>query len=392
MIVWGSKKLGLAASMWSYEYLTRIDFRMIPVMVILMVISLLIISSYSVGPGSEGAEEVIFSPVMKNQIQWFAIGTVVFLLVAGFDYNKLREWTWILYVLMILALVGLFFTDSIQRVHRWYRIPLIGVSLQPSEYAKLVVVISLSWFLERKHARAHSWLTAAQSGIIVGIPFLLILKQPDLGTALVLYPITLVMFYFGDIHPMVIKIMTWIGGIVLVGVAFLFLGIIPHEQARPYASLVLKDYQFDRLDPNTHHQKAASTAIAVGGLTGTGWKKSEFTGGGWLPAPYTDSVFPAFGEEFGLLGLVFMLALFYALIYFGFQVTAVAKDHFGRLLSAGITVYLAMHILVNIGMMSGFLPITGVPLVLVTYGGSSVIATMITLGILQSIYSRRFMF
>jgi len=378
--------------MWSYEHLTRIDFRMIPVMVILMMISLLIISSHSAGSALEGADEVIFTPVMKNQIKWFAIGTVVFLLVAGFDYNKLREWTWILYVLMLLALVGLFFTDSIQRVHRWYRIPLIGVSIQPSEYAKLVVVISLSWFLERKHSMAHSWLTAAQSGIIVGIPFLLILKQPDLGTALVLYPITLVMFYFGDIHPMVIKIMTWIGGIVLIGVALLFLGIVPHEQARPYASLVLKEYQFDRLDPNTHHQKAASTAIAVGGLTGTGWKKSEFTGGGWLPAPYTDSVFPAFGEEFGVLGLIFMLALFYALIYFGFQVTAVAKDHFGRLLSAGITVYLAMHILVNIGMMSGFLPITGVPLVLVTYGGSSVIATMITLGILQSIYSRRFMF
>lgn len=365
---------------------------MIPVMGILMVISLLIISSHSAGSSIEGVEDVFFTPVVKNQIKWFAIGTLVFLFVAGFDYNKLREWTWILYGLMILALVGLFFTDSIQRVHRWYRIPLIGISIQPSEYAKLVVVISLSWFLERKHSVAASWFTALQSGIIVGIPFLLILKQPDLGTALVLYPITLVMFYFGDIHPTIIKVMTWIGGIMLLCVAILFLGIVPHEQARPYASLVLKEYQFDRLDPNTHHQKAASTAIAVGGFTGTGWKKSEFTGGGWLPAPYTDSVFPAFGEEFGVVGLIFMLTLFYALIYFGFQVTAVAKDHFGRLLSAGITVYLAMHILVNIGMMSGFLPITGVPLVLVTYGGSSVIATMITLGILQSIYSRRFMF
>lgn len=378
--------------MWSSEHLTRIDFRMIPIIAILMVISLLIISSHSAGTGMEATEDVFFTPIVKNQIKWFAIGTVVFLFVAGFDYNKLREWTWILYGLMILSLVGLFFTDSIQRVHRWYRIPLIGISIQPSEYAKLVVVISLSWFLERKHSVAASWLTAAQSAIIVGIPFLLILKQPDLGSALVLYPITLVMFYFGDIHPTIIKIMTWIGGIMLICVALLFLGIVPHEQARPYASMVLKEYQFDRLDPNTHHQKAASTAIAVGGFFGTGWKKSEFTGGGWLPAPYTDSVFPAFGEEFGFVGLIFMLALFYALVYFGFQVAAVAKDHFGRLLSAGITVYLAMHILVNIGMMCGFLPITGVPLVLVTYGGSSVLATMITLGILQSIYSRRFMF
>src|SRR5205085_9411689 len=151
-------------------------------------------------------------------------------------------------------------------------------------------------------------------------------------------------------------------------------------------------YQFDRLDPATHHQKAAATAIAIGGITGVGWRNSEYTGRGWLPAPYTDSVFPAFGEEFGFLGMLLSVVLYYALIYFSFKLTALAKDPFGRLLSAGVAVYLAMHIIVNIGMMCGFLPITGVPLVLVTYGGSSVLATMMALGLLQSIYSRRFMF
>lgn len=186
--------------------------------------------------------------------------------------------------------------------------------------------------------------------------------------------------------------MSLTAGSALVIVAVIFLGILPHETLRPYATKVLKDYQFDRLNPATHHQKAATTAIALGGLTGTGWRKSEFSGRGWLPAPYTDSVFPSFGEEFGLLGLLLLMVLYYALIYFSFQVTAVAKDPFGRLLSAGVTVYLAMHILVNIGMMCGFLPITGVPLILVTYGGSSILSTMMALGILQSIYSRRFMF
>jgi rod shape determining protein RodA len=175
-------------------------------------------------------------------------------------------------------------------------------------------------------------------------------------------------------------------------IALVFTEVIPHEQLRPYASKVIKDYQFDRLDPNTPHQKAAMTAIAVGGVFGSGWRAGEYTHGGWLPTAYTDSVFPAFGEEFGFVGLIVLLALFYALIYFSFQVTAVAADPFGRLLSAGISVYLAMHILVNIGMMTGLLPITGVPLVLVTYGGSSILSTMTALGILQSIYSRRFMF
>ena len=378
--------------MWSSRYLTRLDFRVIPVILSLMLISLLVISSYTMDHSSDQTEEVFLTPIVRTQIQWFIIGTLVYVFCAGLDYNKLREWTWILYALMILSLVGLFFTDSIQRVHRWYRIPFLNASFQPSECAKFIVVITLSWFLERHRAVASSWSTAFYAAIIVGIPFILILKQPDLGTALVLFPISLVMFYFGDLRPSIIKWMTIGGGCTLLLVAMIFLGILPHETLRPYATKVLKDYQFDRLDPATHHQKAATTAIALGGLTGTGWRKSEFSGRGWLPAPYTDSVFPAFGEEFGFLGLLLLMVLYYALIYFSFQVTAVAKDPFGRLLSAGVTVYLAMHILVNCGMMCGFLPITGVPLILVTYGGSSILSTMMALGILQSIYSRRFMF
>lgn len=378
--------------MWSYRYLTRIDFRLIPVILGLMLISLLVVSSFSVEPSHQGVEEGFMTPIVKQQIRWFLIGFVVFFVVAGFDYNKLREWTWLLYAIIVVLLFGLFFTESIQRVHRWYRLPLVNANFQPSECAKLIVVITLSWFLERNQAHASSWKTALYGGLISGIPFLLILKQPDLGTALVLFPITLVMFYFGGVRPIVVKMMSWVLAIALLIVAFIFLDIVTHEQARPYATKVLKDYQFDRLNPNTHHQKTAATAIALGGLFGRGWRSSEYTGGGWLPAPYTDSVFPAFGEEFGFFGLLLMLVLFYALIYFSFQVTAVASNQFGRLLSAGISVYLAMHILVNIGMMSGFLPITGVPLVLVTYGGSSLVSTMIALGILQSVYSRRFMF
>lgn len=378
--------------MWSYRYLSLIDLRVIPIILGLMMMSLLIVSSYSVELPHDSIDEVFFTPLAKQQLKWFGIGFIVYGIVAGFDYNKLREWTWLLYGMIILLLVGLFFTDAIQRVNRWYKIPFLNVNFQPSECAKLVVVITLSWFLERNKSMASSWKTAFLGGVIAGIPFILILKQPDLGTALVLFPITLVMFYFGEVRPIVVKLMTGVLIAMLVIVAAIFLNIVSHEEIRPYATKFLKDYQFDRLDPNTHHQKAAATAIALGGLLGQGWRSGQFTGGGWLPASYTDSVFPAFGEEFGFFGLLLMLALFYALIYFSFQVTAVASNQFGRLLSSGISVYLAMHILVNIGMMIGFLPITGVPLVLVTYGGSSILSTMIALGLLQSVYSRRFRF
>jgi len=377
--------------LWNPKLLTRLDFRVIPIILTLMVISLLVISSYS-EPASIEGDASFFTPIVIIQIQWFTLGWFLFLFFAGFDYNKLREWTWFLYALMILLLVGLFFTNSIQRVHRWYKVPFIGVSLQPSEYAKIAVVISLSWFLERRKHVSKALSTALLAFVITGIPFVLIFKQPDLGTALVLFPITLVMFYFGNVHPHIIKGMSILGSLALVIVALLFLNIVPHQTIKPYALKVLKEYQFDRLDPDTPHQRAAKTAIAVGGLLGTGYKKSEFVKGGWLPAPFTDSVFPAFGEEYGFVGLMLILGLLFALIYCSFQVAAVAKDHFGRLLSAGIAVLIAMHVIVNIGMMAGFLPITGVPLTLITYGGSSVLSTMTALGILQSVYSRRFMF
>lgn len=378
-------------SMWDHRFLNRIDFRAIAILLVLMVISLMVISA-TTADSTDFAEEIIITPLVKSQIRWFAIGWVVYFFFAGFDYRKLKEFTWVMYVGMLILLFGLFFVPAIQNVHRWYRIPIVNFAFQPSEYAKLIVVMTLSLFLENKADEISLKRATLKAILIVLVPFLLILKQPDLGTALVLYPIALVMFYFGGISKKVISIMSAlaIGGLVFV--SMMFLGFISHEEFRPYATKVIKEYQYERLNPNTYHQTASQTAIALGGMTGSGWRASEFTGRQWLPAAHTDSVFAAYSEEFGLVGVFFLLLFFCGLIYFSFQVTALAKDRFGRLLSAGITTYLAMHMIVNMGMMCGFLLITGVPLMLITYGGSSVLSTMSALGILQSIYSRRFMF
>lgn len=368
------------------------DFRVIPVIAILMFLGLIVISSFSTEHPLDLVDEGFMTLMVRAQLKWCILGWGAYLFFAGFDYHKLREWAWILYIVVLFSLIGLFFTDSIQRVHRWYRLPLLHISVQPSEYAKLAVVITLSWFLEKRKEFSTQWSTALYASAIVGIPFLLILKQPDLGTALILFPIALVMFYYGDLHPSLIKWISIGGALGFIGITLIFSGIVSHEDLRPYATKVMKDYQYERISPSVHHQKASTTAIALGSFTGTGWRKSEFTAGGWLPKPYTDSVFPAFGEEFGFVGLFFLMSLFYSLIYFCFQVTVAAKDHFGRLLSAGISVYIAMHVLINVGMMCGLFPVTGVPLILMSYGGSSMVATMTALGILQSIYSRRFMF
>ncbi len=369
----------------------RLDWRVILILNLLMAISLLVISATTMEVNEQG-EASRLSKTTLSQLQWFGLGWVVYFFCALFDYRRLRDWTWILYLGMILSLVGLFFTSSVQSVHRWYRVPIIGVGVQPSEYAKLIMVIALSWFLEYKGRYIRTWKATMQALIIVFIPFALILKQPDLGSAFVLFPTALVMFYFGGVRKRVVGVMSLLCVCALAVSSLMFLGILSHEKMRPAFTTVLKEYQYERLNPETYHQKAAKTAIALGGVTGSGWCKSEFTGRGWLPAAPTDSVFPAYAEEFGLIGVLVLLLLFFGLIYFSFQVTLFAKDRFGRLLAAGITAYLAMHILINIGMMSGFLPITGVPLVLITYGGSSIVATMTALGLLQSIYIRRFMF
>ncbi len=377
--------------MWRFHYLSRIDFRTIPILVGLIFMSLLVISATTCETWDK-IDESFFTPSVINQIKGYGLGLLVYLFFAGFDYQQLKKWSWCLYLLTILMLVGLFFTTPIQNVQRWYRIPGLGLAFQPSEYAKLFVVMTLSRFLENKTQVIKSKKTALQAILIVLIPFFLILKQPDLGTALVLFPIALVMFYFGGIRRKVVFTMSLLSVLAIGFVSLMFLDILPHEEMRPYFTKVLKDYQYERLNPNTYHQKASQTAISLGGMWGNGWRNSEFTGQQWLPAAHTDSVFAAFAEEFGFFGVIVMLLLFFGLIYFSFQVTAVAKDRFGRLLSAGITVYLAMHVIANIGMMCGFLPITGVPLVLITYGGSSILSTMTALGIIQSVYSRRFMF
>lgn len=373
--------------MWNYKYIARIDFKIVFIIFLLMVFSLLVISSMTENGGG------IFTIWTIKQMRSYLIGWIVFFFFAGFDYRKLMQWTWILYFLMVVLLLGIYyFASPIHKVYRWYRIPFLNMSMQPSEYAKLTLVICLAWFLEKKGKDAFAMKSFFQVFIITFVPFFLILKQPDLGSALVLYPVALVMCFFGGINIKIIKFFLYLGIIALIFTNLIFFKILPYEKLKPFISFFMKNYQLERFNPSAYHKKAADISISIGGVKGVGWNKSEFAKRKWLPASYTDSVFASFAEEFGLIGSIFLLFIFFVLIYLSFQIIEHAKDNFGKLLSSGIAVYLAMHIIINIAMMCGYLPISGVPLLFMTYGGSSVVSAMAALGILQSIYTRRFMF
>ncbi len=376
------------AFMWDVKTIFRLDLRLVLSMLGLMVVSVLVIASVTKEPESD----CFFTSTVIHQLQWFFLGSICFLFFAGIDYRKILQWAWLYYFLAIILLTGLFFTHPIHTVHRWYRLPFLPMDIQPSEFTKISLVFFLAWFLEKKTKEDASFFVLVQIGLVVGLPFFLILKQPDLGTALVLFPIALMMSYFAGVHSFFLRIVYI--GIAVVSIIFLsiFTGVVPYEKMKPYCCRFLKSYQYERLNPKSYHQQAALACIASGGYTGSGWNKSEFASQHWLPAAHTDSVIAVFSEEFGFLGFLVVLFLFYNLLRVVITVAATARETSAKLLSVGIAVYLIMHILGNIAMMCGLLPISGVPLLMVSYGGSSIVMTMSALGVLQSIYRRRCMF
>jgi rod shape determining protein RodA len=286
-------------------------------------------------------------------------------------------------------LIGVFFTAPIANVHRWYRLPLIGMSLQPSELAKITCVMAMAWYLEQ---RAQGWKSLVFCGLIAFIPFVLILKQPDLGAALVIYPITLGMLYYAGVFPRMIRFLGWSGLLALGFIMAIFLGFLSHEEMRPWAIKIFREYQYERLNPGGYHNLAGRIAVSLGSIWGKGWRQGVYSNQGWLPEPYTDSIFASFSEEFGLVGSLFLLCLYGGLCWQSLAIASMTKDRFGQLLVVGLSLYLGIHVLVNTSMMIGLFPITGVALPLMSYGGSASLFAFMALGLIQSVWARRFMF
>lgn len=343
----------------------RLDLPLVLVAFILTALGLVAIYSATGQDFSAGGE-------FRRQLQFAVLGLVLFGLCAWSDYETWGKLHWLLYLVALGFLVAVDAVGHTARgSQRW--LSLGPLAFQPSELAKLAVLNTLARVLSRDRA---SWLQAL---VLAGIPTLLIFLQPDLGTALVIAAVVLVLFYARGVNPL------WLVALVLIGLMT--------------APLVLHDYQRERLmtflhperDPTGSGWNLIQSQIAVG--SGEIWGKGLFHGTqnqfNFVPEHHTDFIFTVIAEELGLVGGIAVLLLYLYVLSSGLATARVARDRYGSLLALGIVTVLGFHVVVNIGMVIGLMPVTGVPLPLLSYGGSSLWVTMVMLGLLFSVRARK---
>lgn len=332
------------------------------------------------------ATHVHMPSIYTKDIYWIAIGSALMLIAIVVNYSYLERFAYVIYALSLVMLISVFFIgSSFGGAKRW--ISLGFFSLQPSEFAKLALIVMLSKFFNEKLIpdRGMGLRDLAVPAVIMIVPFLLIAKQPDLGTGIILWMIFWSMAF-------VVKIRTR----VIAGLGAFFMAMAP------FGWMFLKDYQKARItsfmspekDPlgSGYHVMQSKIAIGSGGFLGKGFTEGTQGNLMFLPEHHTDFIFAALAEEWGLVGAMVVLGLFLALIMSGINTAASSKDRFGFLLAFGITSMFFWQIFINLGMVTGMLPVVGVPLPFISYGGSFLITSMIAAGVLLNINMRRFIF
>lgn len=354
-----------------------------------IIVTLGVLSIYSSNYQKEGG---LWADIYKRQVIWALIGFVFFIIMSNFNYRRLWDATYILYILAVLLLAAVFLLGIVRLgAQRWIR--LSWFNFQPSEVVKLIIVIFLARYFSLKSTDSV-FLSTGRLGIVrgfivpfvfVAVPMLLIIEQPDLGSALMLLFIFIVMLFLAGVR------MRYFMGSVILGMAI-----------APLFWHMLRDYQKDRLmvflNPNIDPLGAGYTiiqskiAIGSGGMFGKGWLSGTQSQLHFLPESHTDFIFATFAEEWGFLGCVVLLAMYFLLLKKGVGIASRTNDRFGKLLAWGISFMLGIQILINLAMNMGLAPVVGIPLPLMSYGGSSMVVTFIALGILVNIDRRRSVF
>lgn len=359
------------------RWLRRTDFALLVAIGLIVIFSLVVISSAT---HVNAATDDGFAFVQRQG--FFAlIDIAVAAFCMNFDYKMLQRYGDKLYVVNLVLLVAvMLFGHTVLGAQRW--IQLGPVSLQPSEFAKLIIIISLAARLSDKVGKLETLGDLLPIAGYVAVPFLLVLKQPDLGTSLVFIAICVGMVFAAGVN------LKLLGKIFLAGLACL-----------PVLWHFLKDYQRMRirvfLDPNIdplgsgYHIIQSKIAIGSGQLFGKGLFEGTQSQLNFLPENHTDFIFAVVGEELGFVGAATLLLLYLVVLWRGMVIAKEASDPFGMLLAVGITSMLAFHVLVNIGMTTGIMPVTGIPLPLMSYGVSSLTTNILSIALLLNIHIKK---
>ncbi|MBN2209737.1 MAG: rod shape-determining protein RodA [Candidatus Coatesbacteria bacterium] len=322
--------------------------------------------------------------IHKSQLKWLLVGLAAMTMMMAIDYNRVIKTAYMIHFVAIgVLLLTLLISEPIAGVRRWLDLGLFR--LQPSEIAKIASILALVRLFSSEQLRRRPWLQIAGGLVIIGIPILLILKQPDLGTAVMLFIPFVVLAFLAQERPWPLLVTALVGG----------LSAIP-------GWFMLKDYQRMRIiafiDPSYDElgsgYQAIQSKIAVGsgGVFGKGFCKSTQVRLQFLPAQHTDFIFSVHAEESGFVGSLLVIGLFTLLVIAAISIATRAKDRTGLLLVMGCISLIASQFLINVAMVVGFLPITGLPLPFMSYGGSSLVGIFIMLGLMQSVQMRRFAF
>jgi rod shape determining protein RodA len=318
-----------------------------------------------------------------RQARWVLIGLVVMIMAFSIDYRSIIRHAYTIYgVTIFLLLVVFFYGYATHGSQRW--ITFLGFSFQPSELMKLVIIFTLAkYFDDNKINRSFLLKDLMIPFFLVLLPFVLILRQPDLGTALMLFIIFFSMALFVGVNWKSFSIAA-LTGLVMIPVAWHF----------------LRDYQKDRIlnfltperDPlgSGYHIIQSMIAIGSGGFFGKGFLQGTQAQLKFLPEQQTDFVFSVFAEEWGFFGAVVLISLFLLLILWGLKIALHSRDYLGTLVAYGISMLIFWGVLINIGMVLGILPVVGIPLPFVSYGGSSIMVLLTAIGLMLNISMRRY--
>jgi rod shape determining protein RodA len=373
-----------------YAKLKRLDPAILVILLIFMVLSTMLVHSATVDDPSPNIRNI---SIWKSLLL-YGIGLVGFLVTCLFDYKWLLKISVYLYGAGLLLLAGIFVAgEKVNGARGWFKLP-GGLDFQPAELMKLILILVVAALIARRGSEPLELMRDVMpTGLSIFVPFLLVLAQPDLGNAIIYLVILLGMLWIGNIKYMHVAV----GTALVAGGGALFLYVYGHFHDPIYSYLEAHhvSHWADRidtfLDPNSvdkdkkYQLERSITAIGSGGLLGEGYMKGNSIHSAFIPYAYSDSIFVVVGEEFGFIGAAVLLLLYFWLIYRMILISIQSSTVSGSFIIVGIISMFVFQIFENVGMLIGLMPLTGITLPFISYGGTSLMINMLSLGLVMSV-------